>query len=110
MPTGRTSPSDPKDAARSGGSRSGSERSESSSRSGSGKSESSGRSGSGRTSAADLAQGLKGADFPMNKDELVEQARDNGAAEEIIQAIQQMPDQDFQSMADVERAFGQSNS
>jgi hypothetical protein len=108
MPTGRTSPSDPKDAARAGGSRSGSE---SSSRSESQKSESSsGRGSSGRTSAADLAQGLKGADFPMNKKELVEQARDNGAADEIIQTLKQMPDQNFQSMADVEKAFGQMHS
>jgi hypothetical protein len=90
---GRTSPSDPKDAARAGGSRSGSQTS---------------ASASGRTSAADLAQGLKGADFPMNRQGLAKQAQQNGASDEILQAIKQMPDRNFQSMADVEKAFGQS--
>jgi hypothetical protein len=61
----------------------------------------------GRTSAADLAQGLKGADFPMNKKELVEHARDNGAADEIVEVIKEMPEREYQSMADVEQAFGQ---
>jgi hypothetical protein len=87
MPTGRTSPSDPKGAAR--GSHPGSP---------------------GHTSAADLAQGLKGADFPMNKKELAECARGNGASDEIVKTIQQMPDRKFQSMADVEKAFGQMHS
>jgi hypothetical protein len=54
--------------------------------------------------ALDLAQGPKGRDFPMNKKELVEHARDAGAADKIIQVIQEMPKRQYQSMADVEQA------
>lgn len=60
-----------------------------------------------RTSAADLAQGLKGADFPMGKQELAEYARQNGAAQEIVQTLKELPERQYQSMADVEKAFGQ---
>ncbi len=61
-----------------------------------------------RTSAADLAQGLKGADFPMSKKELVQYARQNGAAEEIVQTIEEMPDREYESMADVQQGFGEA--
>jgi len=61
-----------------------------------------------RTSAADLAQALKGADFPLDKEGLKEQALQNGASEEIVQTLDDMPDDEYQSLADVEQAFGES--
>ncbi|MGA7325916.1 MAG: DUF2795 domain-containing protein [Rhodomicrobium sp.] len=61
-----------------------------------------------RTSAADLSHGLKGATFPMNKRQLAEHARQNRAPDEVVETIQEMPDQEFDSLADVEHAFSRS--
>lgn len=62
-----------------------------------------------RTSAADLAKALSGTDFPADTDELVERAKENGAPEEIIDTIKEFSkDRKYNSMADVEREFSQS--
>ncbi len=58
-----------------------------------------------RTSAADLAHGLKGAKFPMSKKELVELARKNSVAKEVLQTFQEMPEGEYGSVTDVEHAF-----
>ncbi len=47
-------------------------------------------------------------DFPANLQDLIQKARDNNADDEVIQVLEQMPDQEFQSMADVMAGFGQS--
>ena len=60
-------------------------------------------------SAADLAHGLKGAHFPMNTRQLVEHARHNNAPNGVVEAIKQMPDREFSSLAEVEHAFSQSH-
>jgi len=60
-----------------------------------------------RASAGDLAHGLKGAKFPATTRELVEQAQHNKAAGDIVKLIDQMPDTEFGSIAEVEHAFGQ---
>jgi len=60
-----------------------------------------------RTSAADLAHGIKGATFPINTRQLAEHARQNRAPEDVIETIKQMPDREFGSVTDVERAFGE---
>lgn len=60
-------------------------------------------------SAADLAHGLKGTKFPAKKEELVKQARKNGASDDILDTIQEMPDGEFGSITDVEHAFSQSS-
>ena len=61
-----------------------------------------------RTSAADLSHGLKGAHFPMNTRQLAEHARQNKAPDDVVKTIQQMPDREFGSVADVEYVFSQS--
>ncbi len=58
-----------------------------------------------RTSAADLAHGLKGAKFPLNKKDLVSLARKNGVADEVLQTFEELPDADYGSVTDVEHAF-----
>jgi hypothetical protein len=60
-----------------------------------------------RTSAADLAHGLKGAKFPLSKKDLVELARKNGVAKEVLQTFEEMPDGEYGSVTDVEHAFHQ---
>src|ERR1700730_12182576 len=61
------------------------------------------------TSAADLDQKLKATHFPATKEDVEEQARKNGASGEVMEAIRAMPDSEFGSITDVERAFGQSS-
>jgi hypothetical protein len=61
----------------------------------------------GRTSAADLAHGLKGAKFPLSKKDLVQLARKNGVADEVLETFEEMPEGDYGSVTDVEHAFHQ---
>ena len=59
-------------------------------------------------SPIELARQLKGIDFPVNKDDLIQFARDNNADETVLREMEAMPDQEFRSMKDVTRAMGQS--
>ncbi|MBE9049014.1 DUF2795 domain-containing protein [Nostocales cyanobacterium LEGE 11386] len=58
-------------------------------------------------SAIDISRTLSGIDFPANKQDLVNHARDKNANEEIINVLQQMPEREYNNMADVEHAFGE---
>lgn len=58
-------------------------------------------------SPAAVERYLKGIDFPANKQKLVEQAQTNGAPNEVINTIQQLPRDKFNSPADVAKAYGQ---
>jgi hypothetical protein len=62
-----------------------------------------------RTSAADLAHSFKGAKFPISKKDLADLARKNGAAEEIVETIQDLPDEEFDSVVQVEKAFSEES-
>ena len=50
---------------------------------------------------------LKGVDYPASKAALVEKARSMGADENICASLEQLPDEDFQTPAEVSQAFGQ---
>ncbi len=63
-----------------------------------------------RTSAVDLAHGLKGATFPINKRQLAEHARQNRAPEDVVKTIQELPDKEFGSITEVEHAFSQRHT
>ncbi len=60
-----------------------------------------------RTSAADLAHSFKGAKFPMSKKDLAALARKNGAAAEVVQSIEDLQEDKFDSVTQVEKAFSQ---
>lgn len=62
-----------------------------------------------RTSAADLAHALKGAHFPISKDDLIDLARKNGVDEDVLETMEVLPDDEYASVAEVEKAFGQLN-
>jgi len=59
-----------------------------------------------QVSVAEITKSLKGINFPVGKDDLIQHARDNGADEEIIEMIEEMPDDEYGSMSDVMSAFG----
>ena len=48
---------------------------------------------------------LKGVDYPASKAALIENAKNLGADESICASLEQLPDEDFQTPADVSEAF-----
>lgn len=57
-------------------------------------------------STAELEKYLKGMDYPARKDDLMQKARDNHAPHDVIDLIERLPDQDFHSPVDVNKAVG----
>jgi len=60
-------------------------------------------------STATIAQALSGIDFPANRQDLIEHAKKNNADDEVIQALNDVPDEQYTSMADVFKGVGQSH-
>lgn len=50
---------------------------------------------------------LGGMDYPASKDEIVSHAKSKGADENIMQTLEQLPDEDFETPADVSKAISQ---
>lgn len=63
--------------------------------------------GLGGQSPANVTHHLQGMDFPANRADLEKCAKDNGADNEVMDVIRQMPDDEYGSMADVTKAVGQ---
>lgn len=66
-----------------------------------------GRAARDTASASGIALALKGVDLPCRRAELVRQARENAAAEEVVEALDALPDRRYETMADIQRAFGE---
>jgi predicted outer membrane protein len=49
---------------------------------------------------------LKGVDYPASKAQLIEKATSMGADENVRASLEQLPDEEFQTPADVSQAFG----
>ncbi|MEC9483647.1 MAG: DUF2795 domain-containing protein [Halomonas sp.] len=63
--------------------------------------------GLGGKSPANITHYLKGVDFPADRDDLVQCAEDNDAEEEVLEVIRALPDERYESMADVTKGVGQ---
>jgi hypothetical protein len=50
---------------------------------------------------------LKGVDYPAKRDDLMQQAKKNGAESEVLNVIKQLPDQEYGNMADVMKGYGE---
>jgi hypothetical protein len=59
-------------------------------------------------SAAELEKYLKGVDYPASKDDLLSKARSNGAPDDVIDMINDLTEDRFNSPIDVSKAFGES--
>ncbi|MFW6295782.1 MAG: DUF2795 domain-containing protein [Halothece sp.] len=57
-------------------------------------------------SAVDISKTLGGTDFPASKQDLIKRAQDENTSDEVMNILNQMPDKQYGSMADVEREFG----
>lgn len=49
---------------------------------------------------------LSGVDYPASKDDLVKHAKEQGADDNVQQMLQSLPDQQFQTPADISQAVG----
>lgn len=63
------------------------------------------------TSAAGIAKMLSGIEFPKDKNELVDYAKENKSkvksSDEIIEVIKELPDRKYHNMVDIEKALGE---
>lgn len=60
-----------------------------------------------RANPIQVQEYLSGMDYPADKEEIIDHARDQGADEDVMQTLQQLPEQDYRTAADVSRAIGQ---
>ena len=58
------------------------------------------------TSPIQLQKFLGGIDYPTDKKTLVEHARKNGADDEVMQTLEELPSDRFNSPNDVSEAYG----
>ena len=56
-----------------------------------------------------LQKYLKGMDYPARKADLLKRAEQNGADDQVRSTLEQLPDQEFNSAADVSKAIGAVN-
>jgi hypothetical protein len=56
-------------------------------------------------SMADVEHALKGIDFPKNKNEVVQYAKNNSASNDIISVLQGLPDKTYNNAAEVAQEF-----
>ena len=61
-----------------------------------------------RFSPIQLQKHLKGTNYPASKRDLVQKAQQNNASDEIVQKIQRLPGDSFNSPKDVMKALGQT--
>lgn len=63
------------------------------------------------TSAAGIAKMLSGIEFPKDKNELVDYAKENKSkvkrSDQIIKIIKELPDRKYHNMVDIEKALGE---
>ena len=52
----------------------------------------------------ELQKHLKGLDYPAEKDDIVKTAQQHGADDELTSVLSQLPDQRFETPADVSKA------
>ncbi len=57
-------------------------------------------------SPAEIEEHLSGVDYPAQKQELKQHAQNEDAPNEVMQVIDQMPDQEYNSPADVAKGVG----
>ena len=53
-----------------------------------------------------LQKHLKGVDYPARKEDLIKHAKQNGADKDALSALEQMPDEEYETPTDVSKAIG----
>jgi hypothetical protein len=65
--------------------------------------------GVGGGSPANVAKFLKGIGFPAKKKDLISHAKKNHAEDQVLQELKNMPEQEYNTMADVMKGFGKEH-
>jgi hypothetical protein len=60
-----------------------------------------------RVNPVQLQKDLKGMDYPANKQDLIEHAKRQGADENVRSTLEQLPDQNYETPAEVSKAVGE---
>jgi hypothetical protein len=60
--------------------------------------------GFGDVSTVEVGRFLKGMSFPSNKDSLMRKARENGAPDDVMDLLNNLPDKDCHTPIDVSKA------
>lgn len=60
----------------------------------------------GGANPAQIQKFLGGMDYPAGKQEVVQYAREHGADEKVISTLSALPDQSFETPADLNQALG----
>lgn len=60
-----------------------------------------------KVSPIEVQKHLSGVNYPASKQDLLEEAEEQGADETVRSTLAQLPDQQFETPADVSRAIGQ---
>lgn len=55
----------------------------------------------------EIEKALKGMNYPASKQDLLQKAKQNKANKNVIQAIENLPSDQFNSPVDVQKAWGQ---
>jgi hypothetical protein len=58
-------------------------------------------------SASEIQVFLKGINYPVDKEKLVQTAKTNGATKNVMDFINRMPEQEYSSPIDVGKAFSE---
>ena len=61
-----------------------------------------------KVSSAELQKYLKDIDYPVDKEQLVEHAKQHGANQDVISLIEKMPEQEYNSPVDVNKAMSEA--
>ncbi|MDO8583820.1 MAG: DUF2795 domain-containing protein [bacterium] len=59
-----------------------------------------------KVSAGEVQKYLKGVEYPARKEDLVNKAQEEGAPKEVIDEINRMPGNEFNSPADLMKGYG----
>ncbi len=63
--------------------------------------------GMGGHSPSNIAHHLKGIHYPARRDDIISRARENGAPQEIMDVLQQIPEREYGNMADLMKGVGE---
>ena len=55
----------------------------------------------------EIEKALKGMNYPASKQDLVQKAKSNNASQDVIKTIEKLPQDQFNSPVDVQKAWGQ---
>ena len=60
-------------------------------------------------SPVEVQEALSGVDYPADKQVLIDKARDNGASDDVLDALDGIPDQEYGNPTDVTSALSEAS-